>query len=198
MGKQWKQCQTLFFSKIIADGDCSHEIKRHLLLERKVMTNLDNIFKSRDITVPTKVRLSRLWIFQWSCMDVRAGLWRRLSTEELMLLNCGIGEESWESPGKQGVQTRYPKGNQPWIFTGRTDAEAPILWPPDAKSQLTVKDPNAGKDGQEEEKGVTEDEMVGWYHWLSGHEFEQTQGDSEGQGSMLCYSSWGCKESDTI
>ena len=79
------------------------------------------------------------------------------------------------------IKSVNPKGNKPWIVTGRTDAEAPILWPPDAKSQLTVKDPNAGKDGQEEEKGVTEDEMVGWYHWLNGHEFEQTQGDSEGQ-----------------
>ena len=88
-------------SKITADGDCSHEIKRHLLLGIKVMTNLDSIFKSRDITLPTKVRLSRLWFFLWSCVDVRVGLWRRLSTEELMLLNCGVGEDSWESLGKE-------------------------------------------------------------------------------------------------
>ena len=81
-------------SKITADGDSSHEIKRLLLLGRKVMTNLDSIFKSRDITLPTKVRLSRLWFFQWSCMDVRAGLWKKLSAEELMLLNCGVGEDS--------------------------------------------------------------------------------------------------------
>ena len=92
-------------SKITADGDCSHEIKRRLLLGRKVMTNLDSIFKSRDITLPTKVCLSRLWFFQWSCMDVRVGLWRKLSTEELMLLNCGIGEDSWESLGLQGDPT---------------------------------------------------------------------------------------------
>ena len=92
-------------SKITADGDCSHEIERHLLLGRKVMTNLDSIFKSRDVTLPTKVVYSRPWFFQWSCMDVRVGLWRKLSAEELMLLKCGIGEDSWESLGLQGDPT---------------------------------------------------------------------------------------------
>ena len=81
-------------SKITADGDCSHEIKRRLLLGRKVMTNLDSIFKSRDITLPIKVRLVKAMVFQWSCMDVRVGLRRKLSAEELMLLNCGVGEDS--------------------------------------------------------------------------------------------------------
>ena len=80
--------------KITSDGDCSHEIKSCLLLGRKVMINLDSIFKSRDVTLPTKVRLVKLWFFQWSCMDVRVGLKRKLSTEELMLLNCGVGEDS--------------------------------------------------------------------------------------------------------
>ena len=79
-------------SKITADGDCNHEIKRHLLLGRKVVTNLDSILKSRDITLPTKFCLVKAMLFQWSCMDVRAGLWRKLSTEGLMLLNCGVGE----------------------------------------------------------------------------------------------------------
>ena len=88
-----------------------------------------------------------------------------------------------------------PKGNQPWIFTVRTDAktEAPILWPPDAKSQLTGKDLDPGKDWRQEEKGTTEDKMVGWHHWFNGHEFEQSPGDCEGQGSLVCFSSWGCK-----
>ena len=81
-------------SKITADGDCSHEIERHLLLGRKVMTNLDSILKSRDITLSTKVRLVKAKFFQWSCMDVRVGLQRKLSAEELMLLNCGVGEDS--------------------------------------------------------------------------------------------------------
>ena len=86
----------------IRSYDCSHEIKRRLLLGRKVMINLDSILKSRDITLPTKVRL---WFFLWSCMDVRVGLWRKLSTEELILLNCGVGEGSWESLGLKGDPT---------------------------------------------------------------------------------------------
>ena len=96
MGKQWKQWQTLFFggSKITADGDCSHEIKRRLLLGRKARTNLDSILKSRDIILPTKVPPSKLWFFQWSFMDVRVGLSRKLSAEELMLLNCAVGGDS--------------------------------------------------------------------------------------------------------
>ena len=91
-------------------------------------------------------------------------------------------EKTWESLGQQGDQTSQPKGNQPWIFIGRTGAEteAPKFWPPDAKSWLIGKDPDAGKDQGQEEKEVTEDEIVGWHHWLNGHEFEQTQGDSEG------------------
>ena len=93
-------------SKITTDGDCSHEIKRHLLLGRKVITNLDSIFKSRDITLPTTVCLVNAMVFfPWSCMDVRVGLWRNLSTKELMLLNCGVGEDSWESLGLQGDPT---------------------------------------------------------------------------------------------
>ena len=86
------------------------------------------------------------------------------------------------------------KGIQPWIFVGMTSSEtdASVLWPLDAKSQLIGKDPDAGKDWRQEEKGVTEDEMVGWHHWFNGHEFEQTQGHSEGQESLAWYSSWGC------
>ena len=92
-----------------------------------------------------------------------------------------------------------PKGNQSWIFTGRTDAEAETLtlWPPDGKNWLSGKDPDAGKDWRREEKGTTGDEMVGWHHWLNGHEFEQAQGVGDGQGSLECWSSWGCKELDT-
>ena len=99
-------------TKITADGDCSHEIKRRLLLGRKVMTNLDSIFESRDIILPTKVHLVKAMGFQWSCMHVRVGLWRRLSAEELMLLNHGVGEDSWESIGQQEYQTINPKGNE--------------------------------------------------------------------------------------
>ena len=111
-----------------------------------------------------------------------------------MLLNCGVGEDSWESLGLQGDPTSpHPKGNQSWIFIGRTDAEAeaPILWPPDAKGWRIWKDPDAGKDWRQKEKGMTEDEMLGWHHWLNGHEFEQVPGVGDGQGSLVCFSPWG-------
>ena len=99
-----------------------------------------------------------------------------------------------ESPlDSKKIKPVNPKGNQPWIFTGRTDVEAetPILWPPDAKSWLIGKDPGAGKDWTQEEKGTTEDKMAEWRHWLNGHEFENTLGDGEGQGSLACCSPWG-------
>ena len=108
-------------------------------------------------------------------------------------------EKTLESPlDCKEMKPVNPKENQPWIFIGKTDAEAEtsILWPPDAKSWLTGKDPDAGKDWRQEEKGMTENEILGWHRWLNGHEFEQTLGDSEGQGSLACYSPWGHKESD--
>ena len=97
------------------------------------------------------------------------------------------------------IQPVHPKGNQPWIFIGRTDAdtETPILCPPDVKNWLIWKDPDAGKDWGQEEKGMTEDEMVGWHHWLDRHEFDQALGVGNGQGSLACCSQWGLKESDT-
>ena len=99
----------------------------------------------------------------------------------------------------KGIKLVNPKGNQPWIFVGKTDAKAevPIIWPPDANSQLIGKDSDAGKDWGHEEKGMIEDEMVGWHHWLNEHEFEQTPRDSEGQESLAFCSPWGCKESNT-
>ena len=93
------------------------------------------------------------------------------------------------------IQPVHPKGDQSWVFTD-VEAETPIFWPPDAKSWLHWKDPDAGKDWRQEEKEMTEDEMVGWHYCLNGHEFEQSQGDSEGQGGLGCCSPWGHKESD--
>ena len=109
-------------------------------------------------------------------------------------------EKTLESPlDCKEIQPVNPKGNLPWIFIGRIDAEAeiPVLWPSDVKIWLIGKDPSAGKDWRHKEKGMTEDEMVRWHLWLNGHEFEQTLGDGEGQGSQVCYNLWGHKESDT-
>ena len=109
-------------------------------------------------------------------------------------------EKTLESPlDCKKIQPVHPKGDQSWVFIGRTDAEAetPILWPPDMKNWLIWKDPDAGKDWGQEEKGMTEDEMVGWHHWLCGHEFGWTPGVGDGQGGLVCCSSWGGKELDT-
>jgi len=132
-------------------------------------------------------------------MDVRVGLWRRLSTEELMLLNCGVGEDSWESLDCKEIKPVHPKGNQSWIFIGMTDAETetPIIWPPDVKNWLIGKDSDAGKDWRQEERQTTEDEMVACHHRLNGYEFKQASGVGDGQGSLVCCSPWGHKESDT-
>ena len=110
-------------------------------------------------------------------------------------------EKTLESPlDCKEIKPLHPQGNQTWIFIGRTDAEAeaPVLWPPDTKSQLIGKDPDAAKDWRQKEKRVVEDEMVGWHHQLSGHEFEQTPGDSGGQRILACCCLWGHKESDMI
>ena len=118
----------------------------------------------------------------------------------VLLFRIVVLEKTFESPlDHKEVKSVNSKGNQSWIFIGRTDAEAeaPILWPPDAENWLIGKDPDAGKDRRQEEKGTTEDEMVGWHHWLDGHEFEQALGVGDGQGSLVCCSPRGRKESDT-
>ena len=133
-------------------------------------------------------------------MDVRVGLWRRLSTDELMFWNCSVGEDSCRSLVLMEIQPFHSKGDQSWVFIGRTDAEAniPILWLPHVKSWLIGKYPDAGRDLGQEEKGTTEDEMAGWHHRLDGHEFEWTPGVGDGQGGLACCASWGGKESDII
>ena len=114
-----------------------------------------------------------------------------------MLLNCGVGEDSWESPlDCKQIQPVHPKGNQSWVFIGRTDieAETPISWFPDPKTWLFWKDPDAGKDWRQEEKGPTEDKMVGWHHRHNGHEFGWALGVGVRQGGLACCGSWGRKE----
>ena len=162
-------------SKITADGNCRHEIKRLLLLERKVMTNLASILKSRDITLPTKFHLVKAMFFSSS----HVWMWELAYKESWAPKNwcfwAVVLEKTLESPlDSKEIPPFHPKGNQSWIFTGRTNAEAetPILWPPDVKNWLTGKDADAGKDWRQEEKGTTEHEIVGWHHQLNGHEFE--------------------------
>ena len=147
-------------SKMTVDSNCSQEIKRCLLLGRKAMTNPDRILKGRDITLSANVHIVRDLVFP--VLMYRYDSWTIKKAEELMLLNCGAGEDSWESLDSKENKSVKPKGNQSWIFTGRTDAEAetPILWLPDAKSWFTSEDPDAGKDWRQKDKGAAEDEMV--------------------------------------
>ena len=178
MGKQWKQCQDFLFldSKITADCDCSHEIKRPLLLGRKVMTNRDSIFKSRDITLPTKVRLVKAMVFpvvMYGCENwtIKKNERQRIDAFQLWYWRRLL-RVLWAT--RKSNQSVLKEISQSWIVLGRTDAEAeaPILWPPYAKNWLTEQDPDPGKDRGQEVKGVTEDKMVGWHHYLNGHEFE--------------------------
>ena len=128
---------------------------------------------------------------------MRVGPWRKLSSEELIFWNAVL-EKTLESPlDYKKNKPVNPKGNQFWIFIGSTDAEALIFWPPVETNLVIWKDPDAGKDWRWEEKGTTEDEMVGWHHWLNGHGFGWPPGVGVGQGGVTCCGSWGCKELDT-
>ena len=125
-------------------------------------------------------------------MDVRVGLWKKLSAKEWCFWTVVL-EKSLESPlDCEEIQPVHSKGDQSWVFIGRTDVEGetPILWSPDVKSWLIGKDPDAGKDWGQEEKGITEDEMVGWHHWLNGHVFGWTPGVGDEQGGLACCGSW--------
>ena len=187
--------------KITADGDCSHEIKGDLILGRKPMTNLDSILKSRDITLPTKVCIVKAMVFPVVMYGCESWTIKRAKHQKIDAF-CG---ELWcwrRLLDSKKIKSVSLKGNQPWIFqpwifTGRTDAEAetPILWPPDEKHWLIGKDPDAERDWKQEEKGMTEDEVVRWHLWLNAYEFEQTPRNSKGQGSLVFYSPWSCKAS---
>ena len=198
-GKQWKQWQTLSFGapkSLQMVTACSHEIKRPLLLGRKIMTNLDRILQSRDITLPKKGPSSQSYDF---CIS-HVWMWEVDYKESWALKNwcfwTVVPEKTLESTlDCKESQPVHPIGNQSWIFIGRTDAEAetPILWPPGAKNWLIWKDPDGGQDWRREEKGTPEDEIVGWHHQLNGHEFEQTRWDNKGERSLGCCSPWGHK-----
>ena len=185
---------------VTANGDSSHEIRRHLLLGRKTMTNLDRVLKSRDINLPTKVNIVKAMVFPvvtYSCES-----WTVKKTEcqktDAFELWCWrrLLRVSWT---KKEIKSANLKGNQHWIFVGRTDTEAetPVFWSSDVNSWLIGKVPDAGKDWGQKEKRASADEMGGWHHSCSGHELGQTSGDGEGQRGLTCCSPWSCKESDT-
>ena len=176
MGKRWKKWETYFLqgAKITADGDCSHEIKRRLLLGRKVMTNLDSILKSRDYFA-NYGPCSQSYGFS----SGHVWMWELVYKESWVPMNwcfwTVVLDKTLVSPFDcKEIQPVHPKGNQSWIFIGRTDvkAETPILWTPDLKNWLIGKDSDAGKDWRGEDKGTTEGEMVGWHHRYNGHELE--------------------------
>ena len=184
-------------SKITADGDCSHEITRWLVLGTEAMTNLYIILKSGDITLLTKVCLVKTMVFPVAMYGCKSWSINKAEQWRIDAFELWCWWRLFFMDSKE-IKTVNPKGNQSWIFTGGTDveAEATMLWPLDVKSQLIGKDLYAGKDWRQEEKGTTEDEMVGWHHQLNGHQFVQTLGDGERQGSLICCSPWGHKESD--
>ena len=186
-------------SKIPADGDCSHEMKRHLLLGRKVMTNIDSILKSRDITLSAKVCLVKAMVFSsghvwmWE-LDYKENWSSKNWCFWIVVLEKTLERVPWTARRSNQSILKEIILKEIRVFIGRTDAEAetPILWQPDVKSRLIRKDLDAGKDWRQEEKGTIEDEMAGWHHWLNGHKFGWTPGVGDGQGCI----SWGRKESD--
>ena len=156
-------------SKITVDGDCSHEIKRCLLLGRKAMTNLDSILKNRDVTLPTKVCLVKDMVFPVVMYGCESWTVKKSWAPKKWCLQTVVLEKTLKSSlNSKEIKSVNLKRNQPWILTGRADAEAPILWSSDTKGRLFGKDLDAGKDWQKE-KGATKDEVVGWHHQFSGH-----------------------------
>ena len=193
MEKQWEQWQTLFsWAPITADSDCSHEIQRSLLLGRKVMTKLDSILKNKDITLLTKAYLVKAMVFPivtYGCEN-----WTIKSAEcwkiDALELWC------WRRRLRVPWTSRRSNHSILKEISPEYSLEGVMHWPPDMRNWLIGKDPDAGKDWRQEEKGITEDEMVGWYHWLNGHEFEQALGVGDEHGSLVCYSPPGWKESN--
>ena len=201
MGKQWKQCQSLFFggSNITADGDCSHEIKKRLLLGGKIMTNLDSIFKSTDITLPTNVLLVKAMVFSmvmYGCerWTVKKAEGQRIHAFELCCWRRLLRVPWTARSSNQSILKEISPGIS---LEGMMLKLTSVLWPPHAKSWLIGKDSDAGRDWGQEEKGTTEDEMAGWHHLLYGRESEWTLGVGDGQGGLACCDSWNHKESDT-
>ena len=161
----------------------------------KALTNLDSVLKSKNVTLLTKVCIARALAFP--VVIYRCESWATKKAEH----RTSDAFEFWcwrrcmrvPWTARRSNQSTLKEINPPWMFIWRTDAEASILQPPDAKSQLIGKDPDPGEDWRQNEKRVAEDEMVEWYHQLNGHELEQTPGDKEGQGSLACFRPWVAK-----
>ena len=201
MGKQWKQCQTFILggSKSTADGNCSHEIKKRLLLGRKVMTSLDSILKSRDITLPTKVCLVEAMVFpvvmygceSWTVKKAERQrsaafelwCWRRLLRVPwtARISNQSILKEISPGFSLKGLMLKL-----------KLQYFGHLMWRVDSLEKTLMLGGIWGQEG----KGMTEDEMAGWHHQLEGHEFEWTLGVGDGQGGLVCCNSWGSKELD--
>ena len=195
MGKEWKQCQTFIFwvSKIAADGDFSHEIKRCLVLGRKAVTNLDSILKSREIMLLTKVHSvgfssSHVWMWELN---------HKVEHQRIDAFNCYVGEDSWEKSARRSNQSIIKEISPEYSLEGlMLKLKLRYFGHLNGKSQIIRKAPDAGTDWRQEEKEMTEDEMVGWHHQLDWPESEQAPGVGDGQRSLSCFSPWGCKESD--
>ena len=176
MRKQWKQWQTLFLgSKITPDGDWSHEIKRCLLLGRRVMTNLDSILKSKDITLPTKVHLVKAMVFPEVMYGCESWTIKKDESQRIDAFELWCWRRLLRVPwtARRSKQSILKEISPEYSLEGlRLKLKLPILWLPDVKYWLIWKDSDAGNNWRWEEKGLTEDEMVGLHHWLNGYEFE--------------------------
>ena len=197
MEKQW-ETSFLGIPKSLQMVTSAMKLRR-LLLGRKAITNLDSILKSRDITLPTKFHLVKAMVFPVVMHGCESWTIKKTEHQRIDAFELWRWRRLPTVPDFKEIKPVNPKGNQSWILIGKTyaEAEAPIPWPPDVKNWLLGKDPDAGKYWRQEEKGTTEDKMVGWPHWLDGHEFEQAPGAGDGQGCLVCCSSWGLKESGT-
>ena len=201
MWKQWKQWQTLFSwaPKSLQMVTAAMKLKDFTPWKESYDQPRQPIKKQRHYVANKGLSsqsygFSRSHVWMWE-LDYK-GSW----APKNWCFWTMVLEKILESPlGCKEIKLVHPKGNQSWIFIGRTEAEAEILilWPPDVKNWLIWNDPDAGKDWRPEEKGMTEDEMAGWHHRLNELEFEWTSGVGDGQGSLACWSPWGCKESDT-
>ena len=189
MGKQWKQWQTIFLgSKITADDDCSHEIKRRLLLGGKVMTNLDSISKGRDIALLTKISLVKAMVFQVVMCGYESWTIKKVECQRIdaFVLWCWRRFVSVLWTARRSNQSILKEISPEYSLEGQMLKQKLQYF--GHLIRRLIKDPDSGKDWRQEEKGMTEDETVGWHHWLSGH--EQALGIGDGQGSLVCCSPW--------